>query len=328
MVLPLVSIVINNCNYASFLRDAIDSSLNQTYSNCELIVVDDGSTDNSKAIISEYGRRILPLFKQNGGQASALNAGFRQSQGEIVIFLDADDYLFPNAVEQVVRMWHEGLSKVHYRLDVLDAAGQKIGTHPSSRLKLIRGQAISALLNRGRYITSVTSGNAYSRTALEAVMPIPEAEFKIAADGYLNAVVPFYGTLEAIDHSLGAYRLHGGNLWAMPSSHDVNKLQAAIAHDFTRYRYLRSTAEAFGYSTPTDFTRYDATHLKQQLLLTLLKPGKQGFLLKTFALLVRTIVAILLDETGSVFSKLYRIAHLVRELLRAYFLTHLVNQES
>ena len=75
MKFPLVSIVINNYNYAHYLGAAIDSALAQTYSNCEVIVVDDGSTDNSCAIASRYDDLIQLVCKENGGQASAFNVG-------------------------------------------------------------------------------------------------------------------------------------------------------------------------------------------------------------------------------------------------------------
>ncbi|MGL5878790.1 MAG: glycosyltransferase family 2 protein, partial [Xenococcaceae cyanobacterium] len=92
---PLVSILINNYNYGKFLPEAIDSALAQTYDRCETIVVDDGSTDNSQEIIASYGDRIVPIFKTNGGQASAFNAGFAASSGDIICFLDADDVFLP-----------------------------------------------------------------------------------------------------------------------------------------------------------------------------------------------------------------------------------------
>src|SRR5215217_1250210 len=92
---PFVSVVVNNYNYGRFLGEAIDSALAQTYPRTEVVVVDDGSTDDSCSVIAGYDGRVVPVLKENGGQASAFNAGFAASRGDIVIFLDADDYLFP-----------------------------------------------------------------------------------------------------------------------------------------------------------------------------------------------------------------------------------------
>ena len=80
----LVSIIVNNYNYGRFLGEAIDSALGQTYPRLEVIVVDDGSTDNSRDVISSYAGQLTALLKCNGGQASAFNAGFAASRGEVV----------------------------------------------------------------------------------------------------------------------------------------------------------------------------------------------------------------------------------------------------
>jgi len=123
----LVSIIINNYNYERFLAEAIDSALAQTYEDVEVIVVDDGSTDNSRQIIAEYGDRIIPILQANGKQAAAFNSGFARSQGEIIIFLDSDDYLVPQAVAEIVKIWQPNLAKVHYRLNVVDGVGKSLG---------------------------------------------------------------------------------------------------------------------------------------------------------------------------------------------------------
>lgn len=102
---PLVSVLINNYNYGRFLHEAVDSILNQTYSNIEVIVVDDGSTDNSQAVIAGYGDCLIPVLKKNGGQASTFNTGFSISQGKIICFLDSDDVFLPNKVESVVEIF-------------------------------------------------------------------------------------------------------------------------------------------------------------------------------------------------------------------------------
>ena len=101
---PIVSIIINNYSYDRFLAEAIDSALNQTYPHIEVIVVDDGSIDNSPEIIAGYGDRIVTILKENRGQASAFNEGFAVSKGQIICLLDADDIWYPNKVACVVGM--------------------------------------------------------------------------------------------------------------------------------------------------------------------------------------------------------------------------------
>jgi glycosyltransferase involved in cell wall biosynthesis len=93
------SIIISSYNYGRFLSQAIDSALNQTCDQVEVIAVDDGSTDNSLDVIASYGDSIISVVKENGGQASALNAGFHASHGQVLLFLDSDDTLLPGAVE-------------------------------------------------------------------------------------------------------------------------------------------------------------------------------------------------------------------------------------
>ena len=100
---PLVSILMSNYNYKAFIEGAIESALGQTYTNCEVIVVDDGSTDGSHEIINRFGDRIIAVFKKNGGQGSTFNAGFARARGEIICFLDSDDLFLPTKVERVVR---------------------------------------------------------------------------------------------------------------------------------------------------------------------------------------------------------------------------------
>src|SRR5450755_4751250 len=99
-----VSIVINNYNYGEFLGRAVDSSLGQSYGNVEVVVVDDGSSDNSMAVLAAYAGAIKLVPQTNGGQGSAYNTGFRHASGAVIIFLDADDWLYPEAVAEVVQV--------------------------------------------------------------------------------------------------------------------------------------------------------------------------------------------------------------------------------
>jgi glycosyltransferase involved in cell wall biosynthesis len=92
------SIVMPVYNREAYLRQAIDSVLSQTFSNFELIAVDDGSTDGSADILKSYGSRVRQIRQRNQGPEAARNAGLALAQGEYVVLLDSDDFLFPFAL--------------------------------------------------------------------------------------------------------------------------------------------------------------------------------------------------------------------------------------
>ncbi len=100
MAWPLVSVIIPNYNYACYLPQAIDSVLAQTYAPVEIIVVDDGSRDDSLAVLKSYGARLRWVTQPNQGVAAARNHGARLSQGSYLAFLDADDYWLPAKLER------------------------------------------------------------------------------------------------------------------------------------------------------------------------------------------------------------------------------------
>jgi len=212
----LFSIVINNYNYARYLRIAIESALSQTLANIEVIVVDDGSTDGSVDILREYGDRIIPICKTNGGQASAFNAGFAASRGELVLFLDSDDLLSPGAFERLAAGFSsEAVIKVAAPLFVIDAAGAPTGRMVPKE-SLPSGNLLAMALLRGprSHVTPPTSGNAWRRSYLESVLPIPEIEFRLCADAYLFTLTPLFGEVRALTLPVGGYRVHGDNGWA------------------------------------------------------------------------------------------------------------------
>ena len=212
------SIVISNYNYGKYLRASIDSALDQTAS-AEVIVVADGSSDESPGIIRSYGDRITAVLKPNGGQASALNAGFAVSRGRAVLFLDADDTLYSTAVERSVGALSEpGVAKVHWPLEVIDAEGHAEGRlHPNGQLP--EGEFLDALLEQGPWMceTPPTSGNAWSREMLQENFPIPEAEYRICSDAYLLTAAPLAGKLRCIPEAQSCYRMHDrNNYWNQP----------------------------------------------------------------------------------------------------------------
>jgi len=232
---PLVSIVVNNYNYARFLIECIDSALHQTYAAVEVVVVDDGSTDESSQVIRSYGTRIKAVFKNNGGQGSAINSGFAAITGSIVIFLDADDALAPNAVEQVVLEWNPCVARLQYRLNCVNEHGEPLGTSVGPNDGLRRLGAAGVLLGPFA-MASPTSGNAFSRRALERILPMPETDWKICADAYLSTMSSLFGEVVSIPEALGSYRQHQSNNFS--ARENLETLRTMLAIDFKAHREL------------------------------------------------------------------------------------------
>jgi glycosyltransferase involved in cell wall biosynthesis len=203
---PAVSIVICNYNHAPFLDAAVTTALQQTYE-CQVVVVDDGSTDNSLQVLEPWKDYIRLVTKPNGGQRSAYNAGFEHCDGDIVVFLDADDLLEPSAVRQIVDAMQSGVSRVHYKLRLMNQSGSVSSTQIPR--KLASGDLTHRLLTTGTLPPSAPgSGNAYRRSALERLMPIPVSDSdRNGADFFAIYGTSLLGRVAAIPHALGFYRI-------------------------------------------------------------------------------------------------------------------------
>jgi glycosyltransferase involved in cell wall biosynthesis len=273
---PLASIIINNYNYARYLREAVDSALAQTYDNVEVIVVDDGSTDDSRQVIESYGDRIRAIFKPNGGQPSAVNAGFRASRGELIANLDSDDVYAPNMLARVVEAWGPDTIKAHFPLRVIDAGGADCGAL-NPRARLASGNVAELLLQKGKYISSPSSGNVYSRSVLERILPIPEQSWD-HFDCYLETLAPFYGSVVAFDDPLGFYRVHDKNMSGV-SGLNARRLRTLIQHNEKQFELLREFCQQKGLPLSPKVGLDHWTH--QKLVLTLAKMDGKGSALKT-----------------------------------------------
>jgi hypothetical protein len=212
-----IDIVIDNHNYAGFLPAAIDSALAQTYEHVRVIVVDDGSTDESRQVIASYGERIAAVLKQNGGQASAFNAGFAAGDSDVVMFLDADDTLEPQAAERVVAAFaaNPDAAKVQWRLELALADGTRTGiVRPAPHVPLPQGDMRRAELAFPFDIAwMATSGNAFPRAVLGQIMPMPEADYRINADFYLQHLSALLGPVVSLETVGGLRRMHGTNAY-------------------------------------------------------------------------------------------------------------------
>lgn len=209
---PLVSVLVTNYNYGRFIKQAIESLLAQTYPKIEMIIVDDGSTDNSRDVIESFTKdpRVRSYYQKNAGESAALNTAFKHSLGEIIVLMDSDDYLSPFAVATIVSACTPTTVGFHFRLRLETNDGRTLGFAPPMDEEMPSGWCDRVFLKRGSYVTLPT-GKAYVRKALEKVMPIPETKFRTAGDAYLQEVIIFYGEMVAIGEVSGVWRQHNDN---------------------------------------------------------------------------------------------------------------------
>lgn len=207
------SIILDNYNYARFLPQAIDSVIAQTYQNWELIVVDDGSSDESQSIIKEYARedsRIKTIFKHNGGQVSAFNAGFDEASGDVVCFLDSDDYFAPSKLESIAKYHAQGYQYIYNNIYPVDESGKPT----NSDIKLMRydGYALFLVYFKSKYFGNVTSTLSLSKDLADKIFPLPNEDgWKIQGDDPIVFQASMMSRSKFISEKLTYYRIHGSN---------------------------------------------------------------------------------------------------------------------
>lgn len=201
-----VSILVNNHNYAAYVGAAIESALAQDHADCEVVVADDGSTDDSWRVIQSFGSRIRALREAHGGQGAVYNALWQAAQGDCVLFLDADDRLDPDAVSTCLAALQPDTAAVQFRLRLIDAEGRPLkGAVPY----LMHEGDVTPLLRRfAHYAGPPGSGNFYRRSAIAPAFPLDAAHWPRAADTVPFVAAGLAGRVVAVRRPLGAYRLH------------------------------------------------------------------------------------------------------------------------
>ena len=136
----LVSVIIPSYNAANYLDETLQSVLSQTYKEIEIIVVDDGSKDNTRQVLSNYKDKIKCIYQENQGVSVARNNGFASSLGDFICFLDADDWFYPTNIEEKVQIiTRGGAGLVHSWVEITDPYLKPID--------LLKGKAGENLVN-------------------------------------------------------------------------------------------------------------------------------------------------------------------------------------
>jgi len=217
MPTPFVSVLIDTYNHERFIEEAVQSVLTQDFpaSSREILVVDDGSTDRTPEILRKFEPQIRILRKQNGGQASAFNHGIPECRGEIVAFLDGDDWWTKDKLRNVVAAFetHADVGAVGHGCLMVDTEGkfQKLYTPKETIQFNVRTPENTRLFAEYRCFFGA-SKVAYRKAILDRILPIPEGAV-IEADEYLLLLAPFFADALVLKEALFHYRLHGGNMY-------------------------------------------------------------------------------------------------------------------
>ncbi|MGN6167547.1 MAG: glycosyltransferase [Solirubrobacteraceae bacterium] len=254
--LPAVQIVISNHNYGEFLDEAIDSACAQEYPNVRVIVVDDGSTDDSRQRLRKYQGAIDVVLKRNGGQASAINAGLAQSEAEIAMLLDADDVLKPHAAARVASVFASDptVAKVQFRMDVIDAEGRPTGMiKPQPHIPMPSGDLSAAELAFPFDVAWLGGGgSAFRAETLQRILPIPEPEYPCrGADWYLVHLTALLGSVVSLPDICASYRVHGRNGYEPQAARlDLDHVRDTIAYSRVTAPAIARLADELGLERP------------------------------------------------------------------------------
>jgi glycosyltransferase involved in cell wall biosynthesis len=227
---PLITALVDTYNHERYIEQALVSVLEQELSPAELeiVVVDDGSTDRTPEIIQKFAPRVKHVRKTNGGQASAFNAGFAEARGEIVAFLDGDDYWLPGKLRRVMDELerHPEAGLVYHSFREVKSEGRE---SRAGGFSIVSGFLPANRKDLLSYDLHPTSTLSFRRSFLQKLLPVPE-ELVIQADGYLSACIIFLAPVVGIPEALTAYRIHGSNLWHVEDGkEDPRRLQRRIA---------------------------------------------------------------------------------------------------
>ncbi|MEM7339652.1 MAG: glycosyltransferase [Actinomycetota bacterium] len=246
------AVVVTNHNYGRFVADAVDSALAQTRP-VDVVVVDDGSTDDSLSVLAGYEARVTLVAQANGGQASAFNAGFAATTAPVVFFLDGDDRLHPDAVEEVLAALaaRPDAVRVQFGLDFIDTAGRRRpGGLPEADRRLPEGDLRSRLVTNPDDIAwQPTSGNAFRASVLRELLPMPTEAYRISADHYLSNLSALHGPVLAIDRGLASYRIHGDNA-DHRDGFDMDRGRDILRRTQVTHHHLIERGRAMGLAMP------------------------------------------------------------------------------
>lgn len=273
-----VSVIIPNYNYAQYVGQAINSVLNQTYSNIEIVVVNNGSTDNSLDILKGFGDRICLVDQDNLGQSGARKSGLSRATGDFVAFLDADDMWEPKKIEKQMLLFTPKTELVYCGIARFSENSQRqISTH----LPRFRGSCASAFINYPG-VSIVLSGEStaiFTRTLLEKVGGF-DRELNSAAGWDFFRRCSKFTDFDFVPEALTSYRIHNSNM-SNNSMNTIPDIRNAYKKLFDDSEWAMSPTAIRRTIISLEFAFFK-THLKQRDFKAALDAGFRMLFLRRY----------------------------------------------
>ena len=269
----LLSVIICNYNYETYVGAAISSALAIDWPNLEVIVVDDGSKDGSIEVIETFvSQGVTALFQNNKGQAEAAADGFRHSRGEWILFLDADDMVEPSIVREAVAVMRPGWSMIQFQMKVVDQTGKPLGSvFPKYRNDVTPLAIRNWVSETDSYPTPPTSANFLSREFLDKIFPL-EAQMDHAIDSYFLSTAPFLGDVLTVNKAIVSYRMHDSNDGAQFVL-NIGRIERDLTRHLRRCSYASKIAEKYGIDLSPERWRFGYYNLSMRLASLRLAPA-------------------------------------------------------
>gem|GEM_PF-3857365 len=250
-----ISVLIINRNYGRYLRDCLDSALNQSRPAYEIVVVDDGSTDESAEVIESYGDQLRFFKRPALGIYQTQKFGVEKISGDWVITLDSDDMLLPHCLEAVYARISPNMSRISYRLKMVSATGQSIGEEPSRKFLVPEG-FVGDYWRKGWEVAAPPgSGNTYPLSVM--INAYDECNYQYLKDGFyphdrwLQTIASFQGDCGFIPDVCGLYRIHNSS-YEGTYMHDASSLLQRINGHHNQAAYVVAKYRGMGYEVKAD----------------------------------------------------------------------------
>lgn len=215
---PAFSVLVATYNQAAYVADTLDTVAAQTCADWELVIVNDGSTDDTEAVVgawlrrfrATYANRVVFLSTPNGGQSAAMEHGFAECAGRWIALLDSDDRWLPGKLEAVLRAadGDAAAGMIVHPLHVIGPDGSRTGQVRPMRAKLSEGDLRDHVRRTGRQVAPATSGVVIRADVFAALLPMSTRPFRDAADAHLTLGASLLAPVRALPEPLAEYRMH------------------------------------------------------------------------------------------------------------------------